>query len=102
MKIKDLKDGMQDVDLEVQIDFIGNSNQSKSYGDQPYAITFVKDDTGEIRMTFFGDDAAKVVEGAKVSVKKGFVTSYNDQLQLGYGENSEVIIEKLKKKKSNW
>ncbi|MBN1544045.1 hypothetical protein JW898_01130 [Candidatus Woesearchaeota archaeon] len=80
-KIKDLKEGMEDVNVEGTIDFIGDV-QGKDYGQEPYAIGFIKDSTGEIKLTFWGDNVAKAKEGKKVRIVKASVTSFREQLQL--------------------
>ncbi|MBU2561921.1 MAG: hypothetical protein KKD17_06500 [Nanoarchaeota archaeon] len=80
-KIKDLKEGMEDVNVDGTIDFIGDV-QGKDYGQEPYAIGFIKDSTGEIKLTFWGDNVAKAKEGKKVRIVKAAVTSFREQLQL--------------------
>lgn len=102
VKVKDLKEGMQGVSIDVEVDFIGSNQRSASYGDQNFVITFVKDETGEIKMTFFGDEALDIKAGTKVHLKNGFVTMYRDQLQLSYSQESDITFEKPKKKKQNW
>ena len=101
-KVKDLKEGMQDVDIEVEVDFLGQNNNTAGYGDQNFTLTYVKDETGEIKMTFFGDQATKIKEGTKVKLKGGYVSKYRDQLQLSYSQDSTLELEVPKKKKRNW
>ena len=72
-KIKDLKNGLTEVDIEVTVDFLGYNNKShRGYGDD-YILqqTMVKDETGEIKLTFWNDDAKKVKEGSKVEIIDG-------------------------------
>lgn len=80
-KIKDLKDGMEDVNVEAEVDFLGET-YGKGFGEAPYAIGFIKDDTGEIKLTFWGDDVAKAKKGAKIRVVQATVSTYRLQLQL--------------------
>ena len=79
-KVANLKKGMKDVDITVQIDFLGNQSPA-GYGDS-YIQGYVKDETGEMRMTFWGSDIAKAKKAKKVIVKKGYVTEYKGELQL--------------------
>ena len=80
-KIKDLKVGMEDVNVIATIDFVGDTS-GKSYGDDPYAVGFIKDETGEIRLTFWGDDAKKAKAKKKIRIVKGWVSEYKGQLQV--------------------
>ena len=50
-KIKDLELGMEDVNIEATIDFAGEV-RGKEYGDAPFALGFLKDKTGEVKITF--------------------------------------------------
>lgn len=82
-KIKDLKDGMSDVDIVVTIDFVApKDTRCLSYGDERCARTYVVDETGEVGMTFWGSDIKKVKEGAKIKVTNGYVTDFRGMLQL--------------------
>ena len=80
-KIKDLKEGMEEVNVEAEVDFIGET-YGKGFGEAPYAIGFIKDSTGEIKMTFWADDVKKAKKGVKVRVMGAAVTTYKEQLQL--------------------
>lgn len=90
MKIAELKPGMNNVDVEVKIDFAAKK-QMGGYGEQPHIVTFVVDDAGgEIRMTFWGDDVKKAKEGAKVRIKNGYVTEFRGTMQLGVGKEGKI------------
>jgi len=80
-KIKDLKEGMTDVNVEATVDFVGET-YGKGYGEAPYAIGFIKDDTGEIKLTFWGDDIKKAKPKKKIRVILGSVSEFREQLQL--------------------
>jgi hypothetical protein len=80
-KINGLKDGMEDVNVEAEVDFLGET-YGKGFGEAPYAIGFIKDKTGEIKMTFWGDDVKKAKPGVKIRVIGGMVNTYRDQIQL--------------------
>lgn len=81
MKIKDLKLGMENVNVEAEVDFVGTV-MGKEYGDEPFAIGFVKDSSGEIKITFWGDDLRLAKKGRKVRIIKGFVSEFRGQVQL--------------------
>ena len=72
---------MENVNITAKIDFIG-STSGKEYGDEPYAIGFLKDETGEIKLTFWGDDIKKAKKGKPVRVIGCDVTEFRGQLQV--------------------
>lgn len=80
-KIKDLKVGMEDVHVEATIDFVGDI-MGKEYGDEPFALGFLKDDTGEVKITFWGEACKKAKKGMEVRVLQGSVTEFRGQTQL--------------------
>ena len=94
MKIKDIKPGMNDLDLTVEIDMVAPINKSWDYGEMKRATIIVKDDTGDIRMTVFGDELVKKVkEKMKLKLTKAYVTEYNGIPQLNTTrENPPEII----------
>lgn len=80
-KINGLKDGMENVNVKGEVDFLGET-YGKGFGEAPYAIGFIKDKTGEIKMTFWGDDVKKSKPGTKIMVIGGMVNTYREQIQL--------------------
>jgi hypothetical protein len=80
-KLKDLRYGMTDVNVEAVVDFVGPV-YGKEYGEKPYAISFIKDETGEVKITFWADDIKKAKKGKKVRIMHANVTLYKLQPQL--------------------
>ncbi len=80
-KLKDLKTGMEDVNVVATIDFVGEL-MGRGFGEEPRAIGFIKDKTGEIKITFWGEAARTAKKGMKIRVMKGFVSEYRGQVQL--------------------
>ena len=80
-KAKELQTGMEGVNVEAVVDFVG-SVQGKEYGEEPRAIGFLKDDSGEVKITLWGDDIKKAKKGRKVRILQASVTDYKGQVQL--------------------
>ncbi|MFH1064155.1 MAG: hypothetical protein V1729_03685 [Candidatus Woesearchaeota archaeon] len=91
-KLKDLKLDMKDVNIVATIDFVGETH-GKGYGEDPFAIGFLRDGTGEIKMTFWGDDLQSAKPKKKVRIIKASVGEYRGQLQLY--PNRQIGIEFL-------
>ncbi len=88
MKIKDLEKGMDDVNIEAEIDYI-TPIQKKSHG-EAWGIVYIKDDTKDIKLVMFGDKLEQAEEGRKIKITKGYVTSYRGQLQLNTRKDHSV------------
>ena len=68
-KVKDMEVGMSDLDLTVEIDMIAPINKAWDYGEMKRATIIVKDDSGDIKMTVFGDDLVDTIkEGMKLKL----------------------------------
>ncbi len=93
-KLKDLKLDMTDVNIVATIDFVGETH-GKGYGEDPFAIGFLRDKTGEIKMTFWGDDLKEAKPKKKIRIIKASVGQYRGQLQLY--PNRQIGIEFLGK-----
>lgn len=80
-KLKDLEVGMEHVNIEATIDFVGDV-MGKGYGEAPFAIGFLKDDSGEVKITFWGDDIKSAKPKKKVRVMNCSIGEYRNQLQI--------------------
>jgi replication factor A1 len=90
-KVKDLKNGMNNVDITVTIDFIGYTNKGNiGYGDSLFIQAYVTDETGEVKMVFWEDDAREVKEKKKVKLTNGYVSEYRGELQLNSGKEGKI------------
>ena len=79
--IKDLEIGMTDVNIEAKVDFVGEA-MGKGYGEDPFAIGFLKDDTGEIKISFWGDDIKKAKPKKKVRIIGARISEFRGQKQV--------------------
>ena len=87
MKVKDLKEGMENLDMILKIDYIPPAySRSTKWG-----IIFVEDDTKDIKMILTGEDYKRAKEGMKIRIKNGYVTKSREQLQLNTKEPIEFI-----------
>ncbi|MFC1742306.1 hypothetical protein ACFL3V_07260 [Nanoarchaeota archaeon] len=80
-KLKDLSRGMEHINIEATIDFVGEP-MTRGYGEDPFAIGFLKDSTGEIKISFWSDDIKKAKPKKKVRVIDCGVGEFRGQLQV--------------------
>jgi len=90
-KIKDLEPGMEEVNVEGTIDFIGEL-WGRGYGEEPHAIGFLRDKTGEVKITFWGEDSRKAKKGLRVKIIQGYTSEYRGQLQLNSNRARGIVF----------
>ena len=84
MKISELNEGMQNIELIATIDYLP-PNYDKTWG-----IVFVKDDSKDIKMIFVGDNIKKAKVGKKIKIHNGYVTNVRGQLQLNTTKEEDI------------
>ena len=96
MKIKDLKEGMSDVNvrgrvLEVRDPKIVQTRR----GPKRISEAIVGDETGRVKLTLWGEHAGSLEEGEAVEISGAWTTSYRGEVQLnvGYKGNIERLNE---------
>lgn len=113
MKLTDLKSGQGKVDVEVAVKSKNEPRTFNKYGkDMKVASAVVSDDSGEMILSLWNDDADKVRVGDRLKVSNGYVSEFNGKLQLTSGKfgklevvngsdsgSSEIVEKKVHKKK---
>ncbi|MBN2367420.1 hypothetical protein JXC34_00250 [Candidatus Woesearchaeota archaeon] len=94
VKVADFKDGMKDIDIVVEIDYVPQRFTGQNWG-----IVFVKDDSKDIKMILKGENMKKAKEGMKLRIKKGFVSMTRGELQLNPSKDHPIeFVEENEKK----
>ncbi len=73
LKVKDLKPGMENIDIELVIDYIPKNS---------WSIVFVKDETKDIKMVFSSNELKNAIKEKKIKIKQGNVILSRGQMQL--------------------
>jgi len=93
MKISEINAGQGDISIEGEIVSIEEPKEINKYGKiLRVANAVVKDDSGEIKMTFWNDDIDRISEGKKIKLEKGYCSEFNDQKQLTAGKFGKFEI----------
>ena len=90
MNIRDLRDGMRKVDVEGEITGVGETRQTK--GGDNVAGADLRDVSGSIELSLWGDDIEKVARGSHVRISNGYTSSYNGKLQLNIGKYGQMEV----------
>jgi hypothetical protein len=87
VKIAELKEGMNDVNITVEIDYIPPRFKGNNWG-----IIYVKDESKDIKMILTGKNMKKAKEGMKLKIVKGTVTKNRGELQLNPSKENPVKL----------
>lgn len=93
-KISDLKIGDTEIDLVADVAEVGEPFPVKTKYGYRTTVTKVilKDDTGEIALSVWGDKFNEINEGDKVEIKKGFVSEFRGNIQLNVPKAGELNV----------
>ena len=89
MKINELNSGSKKVDLTATIVEL---SEIKTGDNWEMRVATIKDATGTVQMSLWGEDAQKVAKGDKIEVKNGYVKVYQDKMQVSAGKYGSVTV----------
>ena len=88
MKISELKAGMRNVSVTGKIDSIGEPRtvNLKSGGTNDVADAVISDESGNIKLSLWGEDIDKIQPGDRVSVENGYINTFKGENSLAVGK----------------
>jgi replication factor A1 len=93
MKLSELKAGQGKVDVEVVVKVKNDVRTFNKYGkDMKVASAVVSDESGEMILSLWNDDADKVKVGDRVKITNGYVSEFNGKLQLTSGKFGKLEV----------
>jgi replication factor A1 len=93
MKIKELKNGSRKVSIEAKITSLDDPREVNTRnGPTKVTNAVIEDDTGNIILVLWGDEIDKVREGDVVKIENGFVSEWNNELQLSAGKYGKLSV----------
>ena len=93
MQIKDLQAKQGNVDVTVEITEKSEPREFEKFG-KPGKVcnAKAKDESGEITITLWNDDIDKVKVGDKVTIKNGWGSEWQGELQLSTGRFGQMEV----------
>ncbi len=94
MNIGDLKPGTGNATVEGEIIALEEARDvvTKFGKKLRVADAIIKDDTGEIKLSLWGDDISKVSSGDRVKVENGYVSEFKGNPQLSAGKYGKILV----------
>lgn len=96
MNIGDLKAGTGNVNVEGEVISVEEARDVVTKFGKKLRVSdaVIKDDTGEIKLTLWGDDSGKASVGDKIKVENGYVSEFKGNPQLSAGKYGKIVIAK--------
>jgi replication factor A1 len=96
MEIKDIKANAGNIDIVAYISKKDEARTFEKFGKEGRVCSaFMKDDTGEVKLTLWNDDVDSVDIGDKIHLKNGWCSEYKGEKQLSSGKFGKIeVLEK--------
>ncbi len=94
MNIKDLRDGMRNVDTEGEIIDVSSPREVslRTGGQAKVADAILKDESGTIKLSLWDNQIEQVTKGGKVRVTNGYINTFRGERQLNVGRYGKLEI----------
>jgi len=97
VKVKELKARMGNVEIEVEVVSVSEPREFNKYGREDKGATAkVKDDTGQGDLSLWNDQCDQIKAGDKVKIANGYVSEWQNNLQLTAGKFGTLTVVKGK------
>lgn len=93
MQIKDLKPKEGNVDITIDIVDVGAPREFQKFGKTGKVATAIaKDETGDIKLSLWNEDADRIKAGDKVHLTNGYVNEWQGEIQLTTGRLGKMEV----------
>lgn len=91
MKIAEIDREMNNVEVEGEIISLSSPVSVRTkFGNKKVANGKIKDDSGEIDISLWNEQADMFTVGDKVKITNGYVKEFRGKLQIGVGRNGKI------------
>jgi ssDNA-binding replication factor A large subunit len=93
LKIADLKGEQSRVDIEGEIIEKGETRtvNLRAGGQSNVADATIRDDSGSIKLTLWGDQIDSVEQGDRIRIENGYTKSFRGEIQLNIGRYGKLV-----------
>ncbi len=93
MEIQKVQPGMTGVNIKGKVLEIGKIRDVKTrYGETQVANATIEDETGQLKLTLWGDQIEKISEGDIVEITNGYAREWQGEIQVSVGKQGEIKI----------
>jgi replication factor A1 len=94
MKISEIQPGMMGLNVKGKITDIGEVREVNTrFGTQTTVATAtLSDDSGQVKLTLWGDQISKVKVGSEVEIVNGMSKEWQGEIQVSVGKRGELKV----------
>jgi replication factor A1 len=94
VKIADVKAGTGNVNIEAEVVNVEEPREvlTKFGKRMRVANATIKDSSGEMTLTLWGDDIDRVKSGDAISIENGWVSEFKNNIQISAGKYGKINI----------
>jgi len=94
MKIKELKPGMNNVNIKAKISELREPREVMTKFGSATTLTeiILEDDSGSIKLTLWGKQADGLEQDQEVEIVGGFTKEFREETQLGIGRSGSIKV----------
>ena len=93
IKISEIQPNQGKINVELELISVEPIKEFEKFGKQlKLASALAKDDSGEIKMSFWNADAEKVKAGQKIKITNGYCSEFKGEKQLSTGKFGSMEI----------
>ncbi|MBS3133115.1 DNA-binding protein [Candidatus Woesearchaeota archaeon] len=93
MKISELKPRQGSVEVTGEIVEVEEARMFNKFGKEGrVANAVLKDESGQIKLTLWNEQADQVKQGSKVTIKNGYVNEWQGEMQLTTGKFGQLEV----------
>jgi replication factor A1 len=96
LKIKDLRDGLRQVDVVAKVIEKSDTREVRSrYRDETYNVAdaVISDETGSIKLVLWNKQIDQVNVDDTVKIENGYIKSFRGEMQLNVGRYGTLTVE---------
>lgn len=92
MKIGELRAGMRSVSVVGKVESVGQPRtvNLRAGGTNTVADAVISDESGQIKLSLWGDEISKVQAGDRVSVENGYINTFRGENSLSVGKYGKL------------
>jgi replication factor A1 len=93
MKISDIRYGTRDIAITGKIIEVDEIREVKTkFGKTTVMNATIEDETGQIKLTLWGDQIDKIRKGNVMELEGGYVREFNGELFVNVGRNGKLEV----------
>lgn len=93
LKLKDIKPGMERLNLTVEVVNVGPSRTVETrFGKAKTALAVIRDETGVLNLKLWREQVDLIKPGDTIRIENGFAIKYEGRTEINVGSKGRIIV----------